>query len=216
VISGGIAYLYSKSFSMTTAIAPDKEKISLETYFEQEWDSETRNEFEEGKVIAMPYATKNHIRLVRNLSRLLDVCTQSSTAEVFTNDLMIQVEDCNRFYYPDLSVFTEPVEEEIYIGKMKAAVNPAVIIEILSESTEKRDRGTKKRCYQTLPSLRQYVLVSQEEMLVEVFTRHNGGDEWLHKEYYRPDDQVLIADFKIPLKDIYQKVVFEEGEKVSD
>ncbi len=201
-----------------TAIAPEKTSVSLEEYYEFEWNSEIRNEYEDGKIIPMAYTSDNHMEIEKNLLTSLISCLKTKGAgKVFPSSKLISVEDCNQVYYPDLSVFLEPAQHKVvYKGKMKAATNPTVIIEILSGSTERKDKGKKARCYKSLPSLQQYVLISQEEMLVEIFTRQSGENEWLQKEYFKPSDILNIADCKIPLDEIYENVEFEEGEAASD
>lgn len=96
---------------------------------------------------------------------------------------------------------------------MMAALNPPVIIEVLSESTAHIDRGTKLHCYKTLSSLKQYVLVSQDEKRVEIYNRHNGSDEWLYTDYVKDEQTVKIGECAISIKDIYVKVKFEATKK---
>ncbi len=189
-------------------------KISLEEYFEREFNSETRNEFIDGQIRHIPYASENHRQIVHNLDLRLGICLNAKEEKVFTNDTLIYWWDCNKGYYPDVAVFPSDIEYRDYKGKMKAALNPTALIEVLSESTEHVDRGEKWKCYQQIPSLNQYILVSQDEMLVEVFTRYNGSDEWLNKHIRKEEQFLTIGDCRISLREIYQKVKF--GNAASD
>jgi len=187
--------------------------ISLENYFEMEHASETRHEFIDGEIRAMPYTTENHQRIVVALIRILANCLDGSKTDVFPSDKLLFVEACNAAYYPDITIFQANIEYKTYRGKMMAALNPSVIIEVLSESTAHIDRGPKLHCYKTLSSLKQYVLVSQDEKRVEIYNRHNGSDEWLYTDYVKDEQTVNIGECGVSIKDIYVKVKFETTEK---
>ncbi len=177
---------------------------------EMEYASMERHEYVDGKIRTMPYTSENHQRIVSALIRLLGNFFLESNMEVFPSDKLILVDDCNRTFYPDTTIFPPEIEYRDYRGKMKAALNPLVVIEVLSESTEHIDRGEKWLCYQTIPSLRQYVLVSQEAMVVETYSRRSAGEEWVYKSFEGENAEVPIGECKISMKEIYRKVVFAE------
>jgi len=188
-------------------------RISMEDYLEMEYVSMERHEYVDGKIRTMPYTTENHQRIVAALLRLLGNYLFEKKSDVFPSDKLIRVDDCNSNYYPGITIFPDDIEYRDYRGKMKAALNPLVIVEVLSESTAHIDRGEKWRCYQTIPSLRQFVLVSQEAMIVETYTRQDSGAEWRYKSYEGENTEVQIGGCSIPMKEIYRKVVFAEPKK---
>ena len=102
------------------------------------------------------------------------------------------------------------MSREFQDREVDTLLNPTVIFEVLSESTEAYDRGVKFGHYRRIPSLREYVLVSQDRMLVERYTRQ--GDDWLLSEFTRPDQSLRLEsiDCTIPLDRIYAKVKFDQ------
>ena len=153
----------------------------------------------------MPYTSKNHNRLVKNTIKLLDDHVAEQGAELLfeTRPVWMAVTELNT--YPDIFI----VEESNMIKRMGyqlAETTPSVIIEVLSESTEEFDRGEKWRCYQTLTSLKQYVLISQTKVLVEVF--ENKEDKWVYTDFKGSDAVATIAGLEIPLSILYQNVDF--------
>jgi Uma2 family endonuclease len=144
-------------------------------YLELEASSEQRYEFVDGVVYAMAGGTPEHSRLAMALGAALLGSLGPKGCAVFGSDLRIRIEATKRSTYADVVVFCGPeLSSEI---DRTAVVIPAVIVEVLSPSTEASDRGEKWRHYQRIDSLREYVLVSQGEPYVEVFRR--VGDEWV-------------------------------------
>jgi len=92
---------------------------------------------------------------------------------------------------------------------MKATLNPSVVIEILSDSTEQNDKTNKTRCYKKIPGLQQIVFVSQKEQHVRILENENG--KWVDTEYYEPEDLPHIGDCHVPLHEIYRRVSFEQA-----
>ena len=178
--------------------------------FDEYWDNELKNEYKsqffKNKVTTiMPYTSKNHNRLVKNTIKLLDDHVAEQGAELLfeTRPVWMAVTELNT--YPDIFI----VEESNMIKRMGyqlAETTPSVIIEVLSESTEEFDRGEKWRCYQTLTSLKQYVLISQTKVLVEVF--ENKEDKWVYTDFKGSDAVATIAGLEIPLSILYQNVDF--------
>ena len=187
--------------------------VSPEEYFRLECKSETRNEFIDGKIRPMPYTTENQQLILTNLMTILGMFFRAREEKVLSSDRLLFIKDCNASYYPDIAIFPALIEYKPYRGKMMAALNPTVIIEVLSESTAHIDRGEKLRCYKTIASMKQYLLVSQDEKRVEVYTRHNGSNEWLYTDFTKDEQQVIIGDCVVLLKDIYLKVKFGAAKK---
>jgi Uma2 family endonuclease len=144
-------------------------------YLEIEASSELRHEFVDGVVYAMAGGTPEHARLLMAVGAELRSALGSKGCAVYGSELKIRVEATNRSTYADVVVICGP--ERLSAIDRNAVINPTVIVEVLSPSTEASDRGEKWRHYQRIDSLREYVLVSQGEPYVEVFRR--DGDEWV-------------------------------------
>ncbi len=144
-------------------------------YLELEASSEQRYEFVDGFVYAMAGGPPEHSRLAMALGAELRSSLTANGCAVYGSDLRIRIEATNRSTYADVVVVCGP-ELTSDIDR-SAVINPTVIVEILSPSTEASDRGDKWRHYQRLDSLREYVLVSQGEPYIEVFRR--DGNEWI-------------------------------------
>jgi Uma2 family endonuclease len=154
--------------------------ITPEEYLAAERDAETKSEYSNGQVFAMAGASPDHNRLAFDAGVLLSTQLETRPCEVFGSDLRVKVEATGLYTYPDVSVVCgEPQFEEI--AQVQTLVNPTVLIKVLSPSTAQYDRGTKWLHYRALPSLRDYVLISQDEYRVEHYTRQPDG-RWLFAE----------------------------------
>ena len=140
--------------------------MSFDEYWDRELENEYKSQFFNNKVTTiMSYTSKNHNRLVKNTIKILDDHVTDNQAELFFETRPVWMPDCALNTYPDIFI----VEESTTVkrkGYQLAEMTPSVIIEVLSESTEEFDKGEKWRCYQTIPSLKQYVLISQDQFLV--------------------------------------------------
>jgi Uma2 family endonuclease len=179
---------------------------TLEQYFDREYKAEVKHEFHNGEIRAMAYTSIPHGELFANLILLLGNCIISKVCRVFGSDRMLFVKECKKVYYPDLLILCGIHETFDYKGKMQATLNPSVLIEITSLSTESEDRIDKLACYKTIPSLKQYVIVSHRKRAVEIYNRTEENNKWLNTEITNDDDYVEINDCKILLKDIYNRV----------
>lgn len=185
-------------------------RFSVDDYMELEYNSPEKHEFVDGNLRTMAYATENHRLICSNINRILGNLYLDRTEKIFTNQTLVFTPSCERFYYPDATIFPSEVAYREYRGKMKAALNPLTIVEVLSDSTEQIDRGEKWQCYRSIPSLKQYVLVQQNQMGVEVYNRIGESDNWNFSFYDEEADTLRLGEFEIPLADIYRKVVFAE------
>ncbi len=153
-----------------------------EEYLALERQAELRSEFIDGEIVAMSGGTKRHARLAFALARLIDRQLPEDGCEAFNSDMRVRV-DPMLYTYPDLTVVCGDNEvEEAEDDQDDTLLNPTVIFEVLSPSTEAYDRGEKFRRYQRIASLRQYVLVSQDQPWIEVVTRQ--GDFWTYRDAY--------------------------------
>ena len=150
-------------------------KASYAEYLALEADSEVRLEFVDGLVYARAGGTPEHARLAMAIGSELRAALRGKGCAVYSSDLKLRIDATHRSTYADVAVVCG-VERHADIDP-NAVTNPTIIVEVLSDSTEAADRGDKWRHYQRLPSLREYVLISQGDPYVEVFRRE--GDEWI-------------------------------------
>jgi Uma2 family endonuclease len=196
---------------MVLAKLKEKEHWTVEEYLEFEKTSPVRHEYVEGQIYAMAGGTKNHNRITVDLTARLNDQLASGGCEAFASDVKVRVGTL--FYYPDVVVTCEPLteaeNEDDYIAK-----NPVLITEVLSKTTARTDRVEKMNEYQHLPSLREYVLIAQERMRVEVYRHEQAGAAWQSEVYTEPEAEVFFASVgaKIKVADIYRRVKFAAPE----
>ena len=183
-----------------------KQDWTLEQYFDHEYKVEGRHEFLNGEIRAMAYTSVVHGDLLSNLFLLLGSCVKSKGCKIYSSDRMLYVKECNKIFYPDLQIICEEHQTFDYKGKMQATLNPSVLIEITSPSTESEDRIDKWACYKSIKSLNQYLIVSHRKKSVEIFNRLDEGNKWLNTEITKDEDYVEVGDCKILLKDIYNDI----------
>ncbi len=184
--------------------------ISLEDYFAFELKAEGKHEFIDGKIVAMAYTSEPHGKIASNLNRLMGNCLLEKVCDVYVGDRMLFVKDCNQVFYPDLLIVCGKHKFHQAGPKMKATLNPSVVIEILSDSTELNDKTNKTRCYKKIPGLQQIVFVSQKEQHLRIL--ENEAGKWVDTEFYEPEDVPRIGECDIPLHEIYRRVAFETSE----
>src|SRR5215211_3382177 len=146
-----------------------KTLLTPEEYLAVERRSEVRSEYLAGEVFAMVGASKRHNLIVSNLIRVLGNQLLDRPCNVYPSDMRVKVSRIGKYTYPDVVVACE--EEEFDDEERDTLLNPLVIIEVLSESTEAYDRGRKFEHYQYIESLTEYLLVSQEPYRVEQYVR---------------------------------------------
>ncbi|MBD1921946.1 Uma2 family endonuclease [Microcoleus sp. FACHB-831] len=177
--------------------------VSVEDYLEGERVSPIKHEYRRGQVYAMGGAKKPHVIIASNLVRRLGNHLNDSNCVVLSSDIKVRIEAADCFYYPDVTVTCDERERT---STEDFILYPSLVIEVLSNSTAAFDRGEKFADYQTLETLREYVLVSQSEMKVECF-RLNEEGKWVSETYVSGDEVYLASvDFRCPISSIYQKV----------
>lgn len=180
------------------------ESLSPEEYLRIERAAEFKSEYIDGFLVAMPGERRPHVLITVNLVRELSTQLLDRPCEVYVQDMRVRITESNMYAYPDVTVVCGQPEFED--DEFDVLLNPTVIIEVLSESTEGYDRGLKFERYRRRPSLREYVLVSQERIVVERFSRQ--GEHWLLTDAISLDDVIELSSIgcTLPLRDIYKKV----------
>ncbi len=166
---------------------------------------DSKCEYVNGRIYAMGGASYAHVQIVSNLSRELNVQTRGGPCRTVFNDMRVKVPRTEMYTYPDLIVFCgEPMLEDDHFDTL---LNPIVIVEVLSPSTERYDRGDKWAHFRQLETLQTYVLVAQEERRVETFTRR--GDEWIYAEASGAEGVLDLpaVGCSVPLDAIYEHVL---------
>ena len=190
--------------NLRMTVLPKKKKYTSEEYLALEEKAEYKSEYDDGQITAMAGGTLNHVRIITNIDRAFGAKLKK-TGESLTTDIKVRVENYRKFYYPDVLVICgEPI---LYQKRSDTITNPLLVVEVLSDSTEAKDRGEKMLAYRTLKSLQEYVLVSQSKAIVEQFTK-NSDENWMHKATIGLKSVVRFESIEIELTldEIYQRV----------
>lgn len=178
---------------------------SYADYLAGERDSDVKHEWFDGAVDAKSRGTPEHARLSARMVRIVGNAL-AGDCDVYSSDMMLYVADVKLSTYADGSVVCGPLEtitvKRNGTSLAEAVTNPTVVIEVLSDSTERYDREEKFGYYRRLPSLLEYVLVSQDEPIVEVYRRAAGGSAW-EREVGRGGGHVTIHGVEVAIDDIY-------------
>ena len=177
-----------------------------EEYLARERVAATKSEFFDGRIYAMSGASRSHVRVTRNLIAALHAQLRGRPCELFPSDLKLRVSQTGLYTYPDATVVCG--EAQFADDAFDVLLNPTLVIEVLSPSTESYDRGRKFEHYMRLPSLREYVLIAQDRMRVERFTRAADGRDWVLSVAEGTDATVELPSIGCALRlaDLYERV----------
>lgn len=183
--------------------------MTIEEYLEQEETALEKHEYYYGEVFAMAGATIPHNQIVRNTLTALDNFLRNSHCQVFPSDLKVHIEANSLFTYPDISVVCGPLEG--WKNRNDVITNPAVIIEVVSKSTESYDRGQKFKLYRNLLTLQEYILISSMEVLLEHYKKQEAR-VWTFHERKEMNDVLKIetVQFTCALSELYRDVSFSQ------
>jgi Uma2 family endonuclease len=181
-----------------------------EQYLELERQAEHKSEYYAGEVIAMSGASFGHNVLATNLSATLHQQLRRTKCAVMQSDMRVMAEAGRTCVYPDVAVVCGP--PRFVDQHPDTLLNPAFVTEILSPTTERRDRGFKSEYYRRIESLRQYLLVSQDRVHIELYTRTTDG-KWVLTEANTRGDVIELDSIgcRVTLADLYEKLEFEES-----
>jgi len=185
--------------------------MTPQQYLEIEHAAEFRSEYYNGRMYAMSGGSPRHAFIISNLVAELGNALEKSPCRVASSELRVSTAPDGLYTYPDIVVFSGPLK--LLEGDNTTVMNPVLIIEVLSPSTERYNRGFKAQQYRTVESLQEYALVSQTEPRVEIFRRQSSGD-WLMSESIGLEAACRFhsVDCRIPLAEIYDKISFDEPE----
>src|SRR5437016_2130566 len=189
--------------------AVPKRLLTPQEYLAQERRADFRSEFLGGEVFAMAGTTFEHCLIKDNLAREAGYQLKDGPCRVVTSDLRVKITPTGLYTYPDIVfVCDKPQFEDETLDTL---LNPRAIVEVLSDSTEKYDRGAKFRHYRQIASLQEYVLVAQDQALMERFVRQ-ADESWLLTVFA---DLGRIFEFtsipvRVPLAEVYRGVPFPD------
>ena len=191
--------------------AESKRRYTLEEYLALERESDERLEFWNGEIFAMSGGTLAHERVMRNAFNALQTELRGKGCEVFGSGMQIKVPSALPYRYADGSVVCGKVEVERFSGT-DLLLNPVLIYEVLSPSTEAYDRGDKFTYYKSIPSLREYLLIAQHRPHVTHYVKQDDGT-WSYSEINGLDGSVYLPSLDVTLKlsAIYENVEFEDS-----
>ena len=183
-------------------------RLTPEEYLEIERKAEFKSEYYDGEMFAMSGARLAHNLIAGNVIGGLHFQIRGRSCAVYPSDMRVRVSATGLYTYPDVVVVRG--KPQLADNEMDNLLNPTVLVEVLSPTTEAYDRGRKFEHYRKIESLRQYLLVASDRVSVELFTRQSDG-QWLLSSAAGPEDEIGLESIECRLRvaDIYDKVQFE-------
>ena len=178
-------------------------------YLAIERRADFKSEFFAGEMFAMAGASRDHNKVKDSLIAALRAAFRGGPCTTYSSDQRVLVDSTGLYTYPDIVVVCGP--EKISPDDDETLVNPTAIIEVLSPSTEKYDRGAKFRNYKQIPSLQEYILVAQDEALIDRYIRQADGS-WALISFVGLDDTLVFTSVlaSVPLAEVYAGIAFDE------
>jgi Uma2 family endonuclease len=179
--------------------------LSPEEYLAVERQAACKSEYVAGEMFAMAGASRRHNLIVANVIRVLGNQLLASPCNVYPSDMRLKIPRTGRYTYPDITVAC--AEEQFEDEHRDTLLNPVVIIEVWSESTEAYDRGKKFEDYQRLESLVEYILIAQDHYSVERYVRQDQRT-WIYSVFQSREDMVALSTIgcQLVLQDVYAKI----------
>ena len=175
--------------------------LTVEDYLDGEKTSQVRHEYVAGQVYAMAGSSARHNGIALNLATRLRPHLRGGMCRVFMSDVKARIEALDLFYYPDVMVSCDPEDRNDYFRS-----RPCLIVEVTSPSTESIDRREKLHAYQTLDSLREYVLLAQDEVKAHVYRRDDHGNWWVQTFTEADELRMESVGLNIPLLELYEDI----------
>jgi len=186
-----------------------KQKLTPVEYLEFERKSEIKHEYFNNEIFAMSGAKRNHNKITTNLSGLVWQHLKGKDCESYSNDMRLFIPKTGLYTYPDVVVVCG--EPQFQDDVFDTFLNPILLTEVLSESTESYDRGKKFQYYRSIESLEEYVLVSQEEARIEKYVK-SGDGFWALSEAVGLEAEIEFSSIgcQVALREVYDKVHFSD------
>ena len=181
--------------------------MSVEEYFElEENHPDTRYEYLNGYVYMMSGGSANHATISGNIYAILRNVLRGGRCRVYNSDMKVRISE-KRYFHPDVTVSCDPRDR----GTADLIQSPRLVVEVLSPSTEARDRGRKLQCYLACPSIEEYLLVDARSMRIEIYRKEHN--KWIY-DAFQAGDEVELATLGVRflVADAYEDVLFEQEE----
>jgi Uma2 family endonuclease len=193
-----------------TRVPLERRRYTVEEYFEFETAAETRHEYIDGRIIDMAGGTDPHSHITFNLIGVLWSVLKGKPCQARESNLRIRYGNQVRYGYPDASIFCGQPDFDSKAPSTTTLLNPRVLFEVLSPSTEAYDRGKKFEYYREIESLEEYVLIAQDRPSVDVYRRQSTGMWTIQRPYtgLTSKVEILSAGIEIPLAELYAGVEF--------
>jgi Uma2 family endonuclease len=182
-------------------------------YLALEDQAEFRSEYHDGEIIPMAVGSFNHNEIITNICSL-KATLRSNGYRLYSSDVRVWMSKYRKFTYPDVMVVqNQPIP---YENRTDTLINPCLIIEVLSKSTEEYDQGNKFKYYRSIPELQEYLLINQYEVEIQHYTKTDGG-LWIYRAYEFIDDAITLTSIntEITVATLYEGVSFEAASPLS-
>ncbi|MDQ2098160.1 MAG: Uma2 family endonuclease [Tychonema bourrellyi B0820] len=193
-----------------TLTDPTKARFTLDEYRAIEETAEERHEYCNGEIIAMSGGSPAHSRITVDVTTFLNVALRDTNFQTYNGDLRIWIPGFNHGTYPDITVIDG--EPEFNADRTDEILNPLLIVEVLSPSTEAYDRTEKFRKYRSIPSFCEYLLVSQTEPYIEQYYNCDrpNSDRWQWQVYDGLDRAIVLhsLNIELPMSEVYRRINF--------
>jgi len=179
-----------------------------EEYLALEEAADYKSEYIDGEIIPMAGGTVNHNRITGNIYAALNFAFKQQDYEVFMSDIRLWIPEKRMYTYPDVMIISG--KPEFFNNRQDVVLNPRVIIEVLSKSTQDYDREDKFQAYRTISTFQEYLHIDQTQIRVEQYFK-TGKKQWSLREYDAEDQAIAFntVPWEISLADLYNKVKFE-------
>ena len=191
-----------------SSIAAADTYITPEAYLASERRAKYKSEYIHGEILAMSGASRAHNIITVDMTTELNLQLRPRGCEIYSGDMRVRTSRTGSYFYPDIVVVCDKPRFEDNV--FDTLLNPILVVEVLSPSTEAYDRGEKFAHYQELASLQEYILVSQDKIQVDHYRLMKM--QWVRQTFHAPEDMLLLnsIECKLPLQDIYTRVTFPD------
>lgn len=199
------------------ALPAKKSSFSSDEYLQREQNSPIRHEYDNGEILALAGGSYEHSLIIANFTRVLGNALQGKPCRMLESNLRIGIPSLAKFVYPDAQVMCGTPQFDPRDSTRQTVVNPRVVIEVLSPSTEAYDRGRKFDHYRELQSFEEYILTAQDRPVIETYFRQADGT-WLFSPYSRIESAVKLRslDVELRLADLYFDVAFPNAPEAAE
>jgi Uma2 family endonuclease len=186
--------------------AVPKRNLTEAQYLAMERTAETKHEFFDGEIFAMAGANRQHNEIAENLAAQIHMRLDEGPCRTYGSDMRVKVKPTGLYTYPDRVIVCDEPEFEKIEG-MDTLLNPLVVFEIMSDTTEEWDRTLKFQHYQRVTTVREYVVISQKRVQVDHYIRQPTG-HWDHITTFDVNDELALANvaLRIPIAKLYRRV----------